>query len=55
MKRILAAGAVLAVILLAGCGSSQAPEPVGIGSDRHELKRSPCGCFEIRRPAGLDA
>ncbi|HIJ63196.1 MAG TPA: hypothetical protein HPQ04_10940 [Rhodospirillaceae bacterium] len=54
MKGIIV-GAALAVALLTGCGSAQAPEPVGIGSERHELKRSPCGCFEIRRPASVDA
>lgn len=45
----------LVLALLAGCGSSQAPEPVGIGTGRDDLKRSPCGCFEIKQPASLGA
>lgn len=52
MNRILAA---LVVFLLAGCGSSRAPEPVGIGTDRDELKSSPCGCYEIHSQAVIDA
>ena len=52
MSRILA---VIVVVLLTGCGSSRAPEPVGIGTDRDELKRSPCGCTEIHSRAVIDA
>ncbi|HIJ63542.1 MAG TPA: hypothetical protein HPQ04_12685 [Rhodospirillaceae bacterium] len=47
--------ATLVLALLAACGSSQAPEPVGVGTGRDELKRSPCGCFEIKQSPSLGA
>jgi hypothetical protein len=42
-------GVVLLLTLPAlGCADgSLMSEPVGIGSDRDELKKSPCACFEI--------
>jgi hypothetical protein len=43
--RFLLVGAV--VLFLSACGSSKVPEPVGIGSDTDELKKSPCACIEI--------
>ncbi len=33
--------------LLTACGSDTVPEPIGIGSDVDELKKSPCACIEI--------
>lgn len=35
------------VFSLAGCGNSNLLEPIGIGSDRDSLKRSPCACYEL--------
>lgn len=34
-------------LTLSACGSTTVPEPVGIGSDIDELKKSPCACIEI--------
>ena len=28
-------------------GSKESPDPVGIGTDPDELKRSPCACTEV--------
>ena len=48
MKRIIAACAIAVFsALLAACGSVYDPEPVGIGPDPSELKRSPCACTEM--------
>lgn len=33
--------------LLSGCASSDLLDPIGIGSDRDALKRSPCACYEL--------
>ena len=42
----------LALLTLTGCNgvfgrSDKMPEPVGIGFEVDELKRSPCACIEI--------
>jgi len=34
--------------VLNGCGSVYELEPVGIGPDPSELKRSPCACLELK-------
>ena len=34
-------------VIVSGCGNTNLLEPIGIGSDRDALKRSPCACFEI--------
>lgn len=47
----------LIILLLAGCsstadsvfGSRNMPEPIGIGRDLDELKKSPCACIEIQQ------
>jgi hypothetical protein len=31
------------------CGSLYEPEPVGIGRDYSELKKSPCACLELKK------
>jgi len=43
--RFLLVGAV--VLFLSACGSTKVPEPIGIGSDTDELKKSPCACIEL--------
>jgi hypothetical protein len=30
-------------------GSKESPDPVGIGTDPEELKRSPCACNEVQQ------
>ena len=37
---------VLGTVIVA-CGSVYEPEPVGIGRDFSELKRSPCACLKV--------
>ncbi|MHA1539012.1 MAG: hypothetical protein ACTSXQ_00875 [Alphaproteobacteria bacterium] len=32
---------------LSACGTLDTPQPVGIGRDVNEFKRSPCACNEI--------
>lgn len=39
--------------LLSACGSIYEKEPVGIGPDLNELKRSPCACMLLKLPADL--
>ena len=38
---------------LNACGSIYEKEPVGIGPDVSELKRSPCACMLLKMPADL--
>lgn len=39
--------------LLGACGSIYESEPVGIGSDFSELKKSPCACMQLDLKTGL--
>mgnify|MGYP005845581523 CR=1 FL=1 len=39
--------AMVAVLGLAACNSSNQQPPVGIGPGINELQRSPCACLEI--------
>lgn len=41
--------ASILVTWLASCGNSNQLEPIGIGPDRDELKRSPCACVELQQ------
>ena len=38
---------LLACISLGACSSEWEPEPIGIGGDPSELKRSPCACMPM--------
>ncbi len=49
--RIFFITALCAVV--SACGSIYEKEPVGIGPDISELKRSPCACMLLKLPAGL--
>jgi hypothetical protein len=44
-------GAIVLVMSLNACsslyGGVESPDPVGIGTDPEELKRSPCACNEV--------
>ena len=39
--------------VLNACGSIYEKEPVGIGPDVSELKRSPCACMLLKLPSDL--
>ena len=49
MKKILLIVFVLAGFFLMACGSLYEQEPVGIGRDYSELKKSPCACLELKK------
>ena len=55
MKKLLIALFVAGVIALAACGSVYEKEPVGIGTDWSELKRSPCACLKLDKAPALPA
>ena len=47
MKNILVFCVLILIVFLMACGSLYEKEPVGIGIDYSELKRSPCACMEV--------
>jgi len=49
MKKVLYMSIVLGAIVLAACGSIFEKEPVGIGPEYSELKKSPCACLELKK------
>ncbi len=53
MKKITVTLLVLAVLALVACGSIYEQEPVGIGKDYSELKKSPCACLELKKAPEL--
>lgn len=47
-KMILTIAACAAIAALSGCAGAKAvPDPVGIGTGVHELKKSPCACTNV--------
>ena len=44
---------ILSAVALAACDSLFEKEPVGIGSDYSELKKSPCACLELKKAPAL--
>lgn len=53
MKKIIFALFVVGAAVLAACGSVYEKEPVGIGPDWSELKRSPCACLKLEKAPAL--
>jgi len=47
MKNVLIVSALILAAFLIACASEYEKEPVGIGADSSELKRSPCACLEV--------
>jgi len=47
MKKILVCLVVASAALVVACASIYEKEPVGIGTDDSELKKSPCACLEL--------
>lgn len=53
MKKIWMVLFAAAGLILAACGSLYEQEPVGIGKDYSELKKSPCACLELKKAPEL--
>lgn len=54
MKKYFLTLAILSLVaLIAACGSVYEKEPVGIGADYSELKKSPCACLQIEKAPAL--
>lgn len=53
MGKLLAALGL--TVFLSACGSLSEQEPVGVGRDISELKRSPCACLLLKLPKDLPA
>ncbi len=54
MKKYFLTLAILGLVaLVAACGSVYEKEPVGIGADYSELKKSPCACLQIEKAPAL--
>lgn len=47
MKKLYLLFLFLGLLGVMACGSIYEPEPVGIGTDYSELKKSPCACLKI--------
>ena len=52
-KSLLALVGLALVAFLVACGSIYEKEPVGLGTDYSELKKSPCACLELKLAPGL--
>ena len=55
MKKILIALFAVGALILAACGSLYEKEPVGIGPQWEELKKSPCACLKLDKAPALPA
>ena len=53
MKKILYLFLILGGLFVVACGTIYEPEPVGIGREYAELKKSPCACLELKKAPQL--
>ena len=53
MKKVFYLFLILGGLLVAACGSIFEPEPVGIGREYEQLKKSPCACLELKKAPQL--
>ena len=53
MKKFLIALFCVGSLILAACGSLYEKEPVGIGPEWSELKKSPCACLQLEKAPAL--
>ena len=53
MKKLSFFLLLLVAVIVAACGSIYEKEPVGIGTDYSELKKSPCACLELKKAPEL--
>jgi hypothetical protein len=44
--------ALIALLALAGCGTSRMSDPTGVGTEPEAPKLSPCACIEIPTRSG---
>lgn len=47
MKKTILVVCVLGAVLAGCAGAKKTPDPIGIGTGVHELKKSPCACLEV--------
>jgi len=55
MTKFLIAAFAVGTLILVACGSIYEKEPVGIGPDWSELKKSPCACLKLDKAPELPA
>ena len=55
MKKLLIALFGIGTLVLVACGTVDEKEPVGIGPDWSELKKSPCACLQLEKAPALPA
>ncbi len=55
MKKHIFLLVLLGLFVLAACGSVYEKEPVGIGPDYSELKKTPCACLKLEKAPALPA
>ena len=53
MNKLVVLFFILSAVVLGACGSLFEKEPVGIGQDYSELKKSPCACLELKKAPEL--
>lgn len=53
MKKIVYLFLILCGLAVVACGTIYEPEPVGIGREYSELKKSPCACLELKKAPQL--
>lgn len=53
MKNVFILLLFLGALAVVACGSIYEDEPVGIGRDYSELKKSPCACLELKKAPQL--
>ncbi len=53
MKKLWFVLFVFCALSIVACGSLYEPEPVTIGRDYSELKKSPCACLELKKTSVL--
>jgi len=53
MKKLICFTLLLGAMVMGACGSIYDDEPVGIGREYSELKKSPCACLELKKAPEL--
>lgn len=53
MKKALFLFLILGGLLIVACGTIYESDPIGIGREYSELKKSPCACLELKKAPQL--